>query len=78
MQFHLSYKVWNINFFKVLIYCENVKLSLERIHEAVKELGYLKEQEDVGIGSLLALIYCHKKFTSVGTLMMSLKKNFKF
>ena len=47
-------------------FCNLFKKLLERIHEAVKELDSLKTKEDVGIGSLLALTYAHKKFSSLG------------
>ena len=40
--------------------------NLERIHEAVKDLEFLKTRDDVGLGALLALMHAHKKFTTIG------------
>ena len=42
-------------------------IFIERIHEAVKDLDFLKTRDDVGLGALLALIHAHKKFTTIGT-----------
>jgi hypothetical protein len=38
----------------------------DKNHEAVRDLESLKTREDVGLGSMLALVYTHKKFSSVG------------
>jgi hypothetical protein len=38
----------------------------ERIHEVVRDLEFLKSRDDVGVGTLLALIHTHKKFSTIG------------
>ena len=35
------------------------------MHEAVRELEAIKTRDDVGLGAMLALVYTHKKFSSV-------------
>lgn len=49
----------------VLKYYNAVALMLQdRNHEAVRELESLKNREDVALGSMIALVYAHKKFQS--------------
>lgn len=38
----------------------------DKNHEAVKELEGIRSREDVGLGAMLALVYTHKKFASIG------------
>lgn len=60
-------------FFKVtdrLIDFQNsIKISLlsDKNHEAVRDLESLRNnEEDVGLGAMIALLYTHKKFATVG------------
>ena len=51
----------------------------DKNHEAVRYLESLKNRdEDVGLGSMLALLYAHKKFSSVGKKHIELKNKNKF
>ncbi|CAF0765805.1 unnamed protein product [Brachionus calyciflorus] len=49
----------------VLKYYYSLTLMLQdRNHEAVRELESLRNREDVALGSMIALVYAHKKFQS--------------
>jgi tetratricopeptide repeat protein 21B len=40
-------------------------IFLDKNHEAVRDLESLRNKDDVGLGSMLALLHAHKKFPSV-------------
>ena len=42
-----------------------MKKNLDRTNEAIRDLDSLKNKEDVGLGSMIALVYAHKRFASV-------------
>ena len=42
------------------------KNLIDKNHEAVRDLESLKTREDVGLGAMLALVFTHKKFSTVG------------
>jgi len=51
----------------VLKFYNAVALILQdKNHEAVRELEPLRNREEVSLGSMLALVYTHKKFSSIG------------
>ena len=37
----------------------------DKNQEAVKELESIKNREEVGLGAMLALVFVHKKFSSI-------------
>ena len=43
--------------------------KLDKNHEAVKELELIKNREDVALGAMLALVYTHRKFSSIGKIL---------
>ena len=45
---------------------QSIECVLDRTNEAIRDLDTLKSKEDVGLGSMLALVYAHKKFATVG------------
>ena len=47
----------------------------DKNHEAVKELEAVRGREDVGLGAMLALVYTHKKFSSIGNLTSNILNN---
>jgi hypothetical protein len=51
----------------ILKFYNAVALILQdKNREAVRELESLRNREEVGLGSMLALVYAHKKFSSIG------------
>lgn len=47
-----------------------IVIFVDRNHDAVRDLESLKNRDDVGLGAMLALVYTHKKFSSIGMVFI--------
>lgn len=55
----------------VLRFYNSISLILQdKNHEAVRDLESLKNRDDVGLGAMIALVYAHKKFQSLGNFLL--------